>query len=218
MNLEILRERYAELIASEVRAVRILPSELTRAGEVAAGRLLFPGAFNPLHAGHRAMADLAEGRLGRPVEFEISLLNVDKPPLAIDELVRRCEQFTPEQSLWLTSAPRFSQKADSFAGATFIVGLDTIARLCDPRYYDGDAAATMRAIEHIAARGCRFLVFGRATPRGFQTLSQLALPAALAAICEEVSAADFRHDVSSTELRIANVNYRDTEARRRTEL
>jgi hypothetical protein len=130
-------------------------------------------------------------------------LNVDKPPLALDDLVRRCEQFTPEQSLWLTMAPRFTAKAELFPGATFIVGSDTIARLSDPRYDEGDAAASLRAIEQIAARGCRFLVFGRTTPGGFQRLSQLALPPALAAICDEISEAEFRHDLSSTELRIA---------------
>ena len=203
MNLDLLRQRHAELVAGEIRAVRLLPTELIDPPAVVAERLLFPGAFNPLHAGHRAMADVAEDRVGRPVEFEMSLLNVDKPPLVIDDVVRRCEQFPPHQPVWLTNSPRFSQKADSFAGATFVVGLDTIARLSDAHYYNGDAAAAQRAIEHIAARECRFLVFGRITSSGFQTLSQLSLPAALAAICEEVSAADFRHDVSSTELRIA---------------
>jgi hypothetical protein len=194
---------HGKLLSGEARAIRVLPTPVERAADPRSPAVLFPGAFNPLHGGHRAMAEFAEAQLGRPVEFEISLVNVDKPPLAVLELVRRCEQFTPEQSLWLTSAPRFAEKAECFPGATFVVGIDTVGRLIDPRYYAGDAVACQRAIEHIAARGCRFLVFGRALADGFATLSQLDLPQALAAICDEVRETEFRADVSSTEIRIA---------------
>lgn len=203
MHHESLQRWYDGLLSQHVRAVRVLPSLLTDPVEFATPPLVFPGAFNPLHAGHRAMADFAAQRVGQKVEFEISLLNVDKPPLAVDDVIRRVEQFPPHETVWLTCAARFTQKADLFAGATFIVGLDTIARLIDARYYDGDATGPQRAIEHLAARGCRFLVFGRSGANGFQSLSQLALPPSLAALCDEIPEADFRHDLSSTELRIA---------------
>ena len=57
------------------------------------------------------------------------------------------------------------------------------------------------AIAEIASRGCRFLAFGRVIDGKFTVLSDLMLPPALAAICDEVPAAEFREDVSSTELR-----------------
>ena len=44
-------------------------------------QVLFPGAFNPMHDGHRTMVRLAEDVLGKPVTLEISAFNVDKPPL-----------------------------------------------------------------------------------------------------------------------------------------
>jgi hypothetical protein len=203
MNHESLRRWHAQLLSGELRAVRALPGPLVEPDAERCTWLIFPGAFNPLHAGHRAMADAAQERLQRAVEFEISLVNVDKPAVAVDDLLRRVEQFPPHQPVWLTGAARFTEKADLFAGATFVVGIDTIARLCDPRYYGGDCAACDRAIEHIAARGCRFLVFGRAAGGEFQTLSRLPLPPALTMICDEVSESQFRHDISSTELRIA---------------
>src|SRR5271166_6627118 len=41
-----------------------------------APRVILSGAFNPLHAGHRRMAEIAEGTLGLPTAMEISILNV----------------------------------------------------------------------------------------------------------------------------------------------
>ena len=170
---------------------------------VARPRLVFPGAFNPLHEGHRHMAALASQRVGLPVEFEISIANVDKPPLDYTEMQGRVEQFDRDTTLWFTRAPTFVQKSRIFPGATFIVGADTISRIADPCYYGDDPAACQTGLAQIAANGCRFLVFGRRTEAGFQALSDLRLPEPLLRICDEVPAEDFRHDVSSTELRRA---------------
>jgi len=163
--------------------------------------LIFPGAFNPLHAAHRRMARLASEITGRPLAFELSIHNVDKPPLDFQEIKRRSAQFGPEERLYLTHAATFVSKAALFPGATFVVGADTIRRIADDRYYTGGPAAAAEAINRIAALGCRFLVFGRAMAGEFRTLSQVQLPPGLAALCNEVPAAKFREDVSSTELR-----------------
>jgi hypothetical protein len=101
----------------------------------------------------------------------------------------------------LTRAATFEEKSRLFPGATFIVGVDTLRRIADPRYYRDDAAACLAAIERIAARGCRFLVFGRDVGTGFVRLSDLDLPEALRAICREVPGEEFREDISSTEIR-----------------
>jgi nicotinic acid mononucleotide adenylyltransferase len=162
--------------------------------------LIFPGAFHPLHAGHRRMAEVAEAMLGRRVEFEISIRNVDKPPLDYTEIQQRLAQFDPDQPVWLTRAATFEEKSHEFPAATFIVGADTIRRIADPCYYGGQPAMH-QAVERIAGRGCRFLVFGRLGPSGFVRLGDLDLPPALRAISIEVPAAQFREDVSSTELR-----------------
>jgi nicotinic acid mononucleotide adenylyltransferase len=165
-------------------------------------RAIFPGAFNPLHDGHRTMAALAADHLGVPVEFELSIHNVDKPPLDYLEMADRTSQFSEDQTLWLTRAPTFDEKSRLFSDATFVVGADTIARIADPKYYDDDERAMTAAIERIASRGCRFLVFGRRNAEGqFKSLSELDLPTQLSAICDEVPERKFRADVSSTELR-----------------
>ncbi len=161
---------------------------------------MFPGAFNPLHAGHRKMAEIAAERLGSDVAYEISIENVDKPPTDFIEIDHRLRQFSVGEAVWLTRAPTFVKKAALFPGATFVVGADTIERVGQERYY-GHRAALDEAISRIAAAGCRFLVFGRAIAGTFRTLEDLSLPAGLAALCTGVPAEAFREDVSSTEIR-----------------
>jgi hypothetical protein len=109
-----------------------------------------------------------------------------------------------ERPIALTRAPTFREKAALFPGATFVVGADTIVRIAEARYYGGDANRRDEAVAAIAAQGCRFLVFGRQLAEGFETLSALSLPPALAELCDEVPADEFREDISSTEIRAAS--------------
>jgi nicotinamide mononucleotide (NMN) deamidase PncC len=162
--------------------------------------VLFPGAFNPLHAGHLRMAEVAAERYGVPVTFEISITNVDKPPLDFIELEERLQQLTGRQVL-LTRAPRFAEKAHVAPGCVFAVGVDTLIRIGDTRYYGGEIERRDAAVEAIASQGCRFLVFGRSVDDRFMGLPDVDVPTKLRELCEEVSERMFRADVSSTDLR-----------------
>ena len=170
---------------------------------------ILPGAFNPLHEGHRRMAKAAADHLGEPVAYELCIRNVDKPPLNFHDMWARREQFSPtDDQLWLTNAATFVEKARAFGAVTFVVGADTMRRIADPKYYpDGNLDA---AVEELADAGCRFLVFGRVLGDGedasFVTLDDLSLPARLRDISTGVSEADFRADISSTALRAHRAN------------
>jgi nicotinamide mononucleotide (NMN) deamidase PncC len=164
---------------------------------------VFPGAFNPLHQGHRRMIEIAEEELGTSVALEMSILNVDKPPLDYSCIESRLNQFAAEQPVWLSRAAKFRQKARLFPGATFIVGADTMRRITDPSYYGNNAAACRSAVGEIVRQGCRFLVFGRDWGEGFAGLADMRIPHELARVCHEIPAARFRDDVSSTSIRRA---------------
>jgi hypothetical protein len=146
------------------------------------------------------MAAIAAERLGSPVTFELSISNVDKPPLDFIEIAERLSQFERDNVL-LTRAPTFVEKADIVPGCTFVVGVDTVIRIGDPAYYGGDATKRDAAIEAITNAACRFLVFGRVLNGKFESLSDVKIPPALRALCDEVPESVFREDVSSTELR-----------------
>ncbi|MEO8497500.1 MAG: hypothetical protein ABI614_20710 [Planctomycetota bacterium] len=167
-------------------------------------QVVLPGAFNPLHEGHRWMAQVAANSLSVPVAFELSIENVDKPPLDIDTLEGRLSQFGEQQTICVTRAATFEQKVLLFRDASFAVGADTIMRIADVRYYGNDLPRRDQAIATIVATGARFLVFGRTMSGGFRTLGQLHLPEPLRAICREVSEDAFRHDISSSEIRLTN--------------
>ena len=114
------------------------------------------------------------------------------------EIDRRLRQFPPEQAVWLTRAATFDDKSRLFPGATFVVGVDTLRRIADPRYYGNDRDFMLQSIERIIARGCRFLVFGRALGSSFIRLADLDLPEVLRRVSSEVPPEKFREDVSST--------------------
>lgn len=163
-------------------------------------RGLLCGAFDPLHRGHEDLRRVAEKRLGGPVAYELSITNVDKPPLDFLSIDRRRQQFT-ETPLVLTNAPRFLSKAAILPGTTFVIGSDTAERLLNTKYDGGTQESLNRVLDQIRGAGCRFLVAYRVVRDQPLRLSDLHVPQQFQDLFEEVPESEFRVDLSSTDLR-----------------
>jgi hypothetical protein len=163
---------------------------------------ILPGAFDPLHAGHRGLANAAADLLAMPVAFELSVSNVDKRFLDAVEVERRLIQFSGWAAAWLTRAPRFTDKAEIFPGATFVVGADTALRIVDPCYYHDDAEKLHAALARVEERACRFLVACRVDCTGrCIELDDIAVPSAFRQLFAAIPSNRFRLDLSSTTIR-----------------
>ncbi len=163
---------------------------------------IFPGSFDPLHDGHRAMARIGARITGLPVAYELSIRNVEKPALDFLEIAARAQSFAGAEA-WLTSAPTFVEKIALFPGAPFLVGADTFVRLGNPRYYGGSTDRAAAAVTRIARESGGLIVFGRVRDGQFTDPSRLEVPQALRAIARFVTEEEFRRDISSTSLRQA---------------
>jgi nicotinic acid mononucleotide adenylyltransferase len=205
-------EDFAETIVAKVDILdRFLAGEFDRVTAQPDGQLmlsasrlpvLLPGSFNPMHAGHVLLARVAEELTQQPLAFEISVTNVDKPPLDGRVVRRRLAQFAWKSPVELTRAPTFLEKTRLFPRTTFVIGADTAERLVAPKYYGDDVARMHAALEEIASSGASFLVAGRIDAAGrLRTLGDISMPRRYADLFTVIPEHHFRHDVSSSEIR-----------------
>ena len=188
------------LLTGATGMVTVHPDGSMTAGEPVSAAIL-PGSFRPFHQGHQRLAEAANIITDRPVFFELSVINVDKPPLEAAEIKERLTQFRDKATVVLSRAETFRKKADLFPGCPFIIGWDTAVRLVAPRYYDGSSSNMLTALVEIWAAGCKFLVAGREDDGVFKTLADVPVPEGFKPLFQEISESEFRQDISSTALR-----------------
>jgi hypothetical protein len=205
-------EHYAETVVASADTIdQLLAGELDRVTVQPDGQMmlsapqplvLFPGSFNPMHEGHVLLARVAEELRQQPLAFEISVTNVDKPPLAGETVRHRLAQFAWKSPVELTRAPTFVEKSRLFPGTTFVVGADTAERLFGPKYYGDDEARMHDALEEIANSGGSFLVAVRLDAAGrVRALNDIPVPRRYADLFTEIPEHRFRVDTSSSEIR-----------------
>lgn len=210
-QVEVERVRYEDpiraVVAGHVSSATIHSDGRMVADEQVIGGVL-PGSFNPLHEGHERLAEVASEMLNDGVTFELSITNVDKPPLEEGEVRKRVAQFAGKGTMVVTHAPVYYEKARLFPGCTFVIGWDTAIRLVDPRYYGGSEARMLMALEETRRLGCRFLVAGRVDGGVFHTLDDVAVPQEFREMFASIPESAFRYDISSTQLRSQGLGIR----------
>jgi nicotinic acid mononucleotide adenylyltransferase len=205
-------EHYVEMVVAAVDTIdQLLAGEFDRITFQPDGQMmlsapqpfvLFPGSFNPMHEGHVLLARVAEELRQQPLAFEISVTNVDKPPLAGETVRRRLSQFAWKSPVELTRAPTFLEKSRLFPSTTFVIGADTAERLVAPKYYGDDELLMHVALEEIANSGSSFLVAVRMDVKGrVRALNDIPVPRRYADLFTEIPEHVFRVDTSSSEIR-----------------
>jgi hypothetical protein len=205
-------EHFAETVVATADTIdQLLAGELDRVTAQPDGQMLLsaprplvlmPGSFNPVHAGHVSLARVAEELRQQPLAFEISVTNVDKPPLAGETVRQRLAQFVWKSPVELTRAPTFVEKSRLFPRTTFVIGADTAERLVAPKYYGADEDRMHVALEEIAGSGGNFLVAVRSDAAGrVRALRDIPVPRRYADIFTEIPEHRFRLDTSSSEIR-----------------
>lgn len=114
------------ILHGEVKAVLLLPTDnqtflAVTDPVIPLQSLVFPGSFNPPHAGHTTLAQVASRAYrGNPaVVWELSLTNPDKPdmdPASVSERAHHffslAEELPQQWGILLTSAPLFKEKVE----------------------------------------------------------------------------------------------------------
>lgn len=169
-----LRQMLPQLVSGRLRRIHINKDlDICDKPSAECRGIVFPGFFDPLHEGHFEMGRAAMEKTKRPLLYELSVTNVDKPPLPVEVVEERAEQFRGRAECVLTSAPRFIDKARLFPGCSFLIGADTASRLVMPQYYQNDKVEMERAMDEMRSLGCSFLVAARLVKGKFETLETL---------------------------------------------
>lgn len=169
-------------------------------------RIILSGSFDPCHKNHIEMAKIASRKCNTPVDLEISLANVDKPPIDLISLEGRIDSILNYHdkrymgNLYLTNSPLFADKAVLFPDCIFIIGTDTLNRLFNKRYYR-NGEDTESLLDHFKKYNTRFMVFMRKH-------SEISKDIEIPDICEIISLETYMDDgTSSTKIREQNRDY-----------
>lgn len=172
----------------------------------------FPGSFDPLHPGHRFMADMME----KPIVYAVCADHVHKPPLTAINLLNRLANFRAETILrkagregygdrhpaylyFSGGDPLLVDKLKRYPGQNWVLGADTFERIMDPKW----GPKPNEVLDSIAANATSVTVFPAHTSDG----RVLTLPDILKRYGERVNCPPLRHrhevppDVRSTTIR-----------------
>ena len=173
--------------------------------------LILSGSFNPFHDGHLGMMKKVKDITKLLPVYEISVLNVDKPSISLNDLFDRLDAFPNKSRVLITASPRFNEKSVLFPDSKFLIGYDTALRLLHSKYYSdfidkNNNNIVLNALDVIRENKCSFIVAGRIDKGGkFKSIDDLEIHPSYKQLFSGIPEKSFRLDISSTEIR-GNVN------------
>jgi nicotinamide-nucleotide adenylyltransferase len=157
------RATIAEVAARSEPTARLLtPLEPPRSLAV------LPGAYNPPTRAHVTLAESARARGFEAVLFSVGTVTLDKPEsdLALEERIQLLVEIARESGFGVALVNRglYAEQAEALRGAlpdlerlAFVIGMDKVAQIFDPRYYVDRERALHSLFERagllVAARG-----------------------------------------------------------------
>ena len=171
--------------------------------------LFFPGAFNPPHEGHFSAAQVTQETLAvkehqsRRVVFSTTVNPPHKAALSTAEVLQRAKLMKGHDFLVTENDPLYIDKARKFPGAYFVMGADAMDRMLDPKW----GVPVRPMLNEFSDLGTRFLVPGRLVQlplcNEFLTCGKVMGNHMAEVLGKSLLfvPVDFRHDLSSTEVR-----------------
>ncbi len=128
---------------------------------------IYPGSFNPLHAGHLGILEELN-KLQYTVIFEISKERYKKSPYSAPEIKKCVAQFENIAPVLVTNRPLFKDKVRIFKDITpyWVMGYDTATRWIHEN-------TKLSATEKEYLKKIKVIFFGRLTDRGYSDPEEL---------------------------------------------
>ena len=112
---------------------------------------LYPGAFNPPHEGHLALADQQRAA------FWIEASAPHKPSLTLAEMVQRAKLLRGRDRFFTMGCPLYLDKSNALPRRAFVIGADAFLRMLDPKW----GIDPLELLRKLAENETTLLVAGR---------------------------------------------------------
>lgn len=154
-------------------------------------RAIYPGAFNPAHEGHKAIAKKTHA------VFNIEINPPHKGQLSVAEILQRLKGLRHHDTILTSGCPLYVDKSDRFNNHPIVMGADAFLRMLDPKWGPEPKALLNR----FSQNGTKIMVFGREINGKWVSADEAISRVPESASCYDLVPVDGRWDISSTQLR-----------------